>query len=380
DIGVNPSLLFGVGGIYGMVLDHALNVGIGVSPPTQKLDVAGAIKSNTLTDGQMLQSVGGVISNATNTNIQVAAAVTTINALNIKTGFTKDSDSSSTYWFPLCKVSIPAQYQYAGATFLLAKNGSGVATDAYGCSNIFLRVKQQNAMSGTLDYLQLIATNSSGVLDSSKVKFVLTTDSSSLKEGTLYVQNTLAYSSIEYTAIDISGYLTVSDSNVNGVSSLPSGTQYNCTSIFHNTTDGKITIPSLLSAASGDYRAVTSDSVGLQTVSEYNKKIVFTLADGASRAIYTRSAGTKGLVADLKVCYQYSTGFAHVSTVESKIDCGAQVLTLIRDAGASIVLIDSGAAIRVYYSSGVLYIKNSLGGGATVSLTVYLRGEEYNVS
>jgi hypothetical protein len=161
-----------------------------------------------------------------------------ITGMGFNSGRTAYTENSPGSWYPVCKVSINARYGAGSADILLSIDGSSYESNTYGRAQLYLRVKQQNDMSGTLDFVQLISTHLSGLITGSDIVFVKTTDNGSLKEGTLYVRNNVPYTHINYTIINPAGVTVYASETAGG--SLPSGTQYALTYGIYDNNIGSI--------------------------------------------------------------------------------------------------------------------------------------------
>lgn len=145
------------------------------------------------------------------------------------------------WWYPIVKISIPSQFGYASAKIILSTQGGGSDSTEYGSAIIYIRAKHQDAMSEPFQYLNLIAEQCGGNIASDDLVFVLTSDTDDLKEGTLYVRNPVSYSSIGYTVLNTAGNIEVY-SGEEGVSVLPTGTQYASTAVIYNDSVGNVGI------------------------------------------------------------------------------------------------------------------------------------------
>jgi len=161
-----------------------------------------------------------------------------ITGMGFNSGRTAYTENSPGSWYPVCKVSINARYGAGSADILLSIDGSSYESNTYGRAQLYLRVKQQNDMSGTLDFVQLISTHLFGRISGSDIVFVKTTDNGSLKEGTLYVRNNVPYTHINYTLINPAGVTVYASETAGG--SLPSGTQYALTYGIYDNNIGSI--------------------------------------------------------------------------------------------------------------------------------------------
>jgi hypothetical protein len=161
-----------------------------------------------------------------------------ITGMGFNSGRMADTAGSPGSWYPVCKISINARYGSGSADILLSIDGESWESNTYGRAQLYLRAKQQNDMSGTLDFVQLISTHLSGRISGSDIVFVKTTDNGSLKEGTLYVRNNVPYTHINYTLINPAGVTVYASETAGG--SLPSGTQYALTYGIYDNNIGSI--------------------------------------------------------------------------------------------------------------------------------------------
>jgi len=150
----------------------------------------------------------------------------TVIAESVYTGYTQNSGASlANYWFPVATVSLTEQFQFGMLQMDIAQAGNSGNPNTDRFATIHLKVKQQAAM-GSAPVIDIDMPFSSG-LNPSEVKFVLTENSTSKTEGTLYVRMNVTHDYWIYTIKNRfgSGATITRFINANGLAALPAGTQ-----------------------------------------------------------------------------------------------------------------------------------------------------------
>jgi hypothetical protein len=128
------------------------------------------------------------------------------------------------YWFSILTLSITAQYGASSASFSISNTyNTGASTNFYEL-NGSIKIRQQSAMTNTLDMCALTVEGFTGSFSTSYIRAVLTTDTSANKVVTLYAYSQWLYDSVVLSISGAAG--AVSKTLTFSGTSLPAGTQY----------------------------------------------------------------------------------------------------------------------------------------------------------